>query len=176
MTKEKKDEHNFQPEYAQFIKDLAKIAKESQLNEIEFKQDNTHIKIVRNKETLNPVYSNYPLHEISKPAQEVHFPQELAKVNPILATKAAEEVTDYSKYPGALLSPMLGMVYTSSSPEADDFVKVGDTVKKGETVLLIEAMKVFNQVKAHMGGKIKEIKVKNKSPVEYGQLLLIIEE
>ncbi len=71
-------------------------------------------------------------------------------------------------------SPMVGTFYRAPSPGAKPFVEVGDTVKKGQTVCIIEAMKLLNEVEAETDGVVKEICVENGQPVEYGQNLLII--
>jgi len=76
--------------------------------------------------------------------------------------------------PGLLKSPMVGIVYVSPEPSAPAFVKSGDTVAVGDTVLLIEAMKVFNPIKAHRAGRIERIFVASGTPVEYGEPLLLI--
>ena len=73
-----------------------------------------------------------------------------------------------------LTSPMVGTFYRAPSPGAKPFVEVGDTVKKGQTVCIIEAMKLLNEVEAETDGVVKEICVENGQPVEYGQNLLII--
>lgn len=72
-------------------------------------------------------------------------------------------------------SPMVGTFYTSESPESLPFVKVGDLINKGDTLCIIEAMKVMNEVKSDRQGKITKILVENASPVEYGQLLFVVE-
>ena len=69
---------------------------------------------------------------------------------------------------------MVGTVYLRSNPDADAFVKVGDTVKQGDTILLVEAMKTFNPITAEKGGKIAEILVEDGQPVEYGEPLFIL--
>lgn len=78
-------------------------------------------------------------------------------------------------HPGAINSPMVGTVYTRSDPESPPFVKIGDVVSEGQTVLLIEAMKTFNEIKAPMAGKVILILVENSTPVEFGEVLLILE-
>ena len=75
----------------------------------------------------------------------------------------------------AITSPMVGTFYRSPSPDSDAFVKVGDHVKKGDTLCIIEAMKIMNEVEAEMSGVILDIKADNAQPVEYGQTLFIIE-
>ncbi|MCL4169056.1 UNVERIFIED_CONTAM: hypothetical protein GTU68_015149, partial [Idotea baltica] len=82
---------------------------------------------------------------------------------------------DAADHPGTLFSPMVGTIYTSSDPTADPFIKVGDTVSAGQTVLIVEAMKVMNQIHASKGGKVTAILVENEQPVEYGEALVIIE-
>jgi acetyl-CoA carboxylase biotin carboxyl carrier protein len=83
----------------------------------------------------------------------------------------AEAMADH---PGLLKSPMVGVVYVSPEPTAPPFVKLGDAVEIGDTVLLIEAMKVFNPIKAHCAGRIERIFASSGTPVEYGEPLLLI--
>lgn len=87
----------------------------------------------------------------------------------------ANEDVDYSNSPNAVKSPMVGVVYLSSNPDAPNYVKEGDNVSVGDTVCLIEAMKTFNPVKAHKTGKVSKILVETGDPVEYGEPLVIIE-
>ncbi|MEX2450738.1 MAG: acetyl-CoA carboxylase biotin carboxyl carrier protein subunit [Rhodospirillales bacterium] len=78
-------------------------------------------------------------------------------------------------HPGLVKSPMVGLAYLTEKPGEPPLVKVGDPVKEGQTLLLIEAMKVFNPIKAPKAGTIGQIFVKNEAPVEFGEPLLIIE-
>ena len=75
----------------------------------------------------------------------------------------------------SILSPMPGTFYSASSPESDPFVKVGDTVSKGDTLCIIEAMKIMNEIESEKSGVIKEVIVENGNPVEFNQPLFIIE-
>ncbi len=75
----------------------------------------------------------------------------------------------------AVKSPMVGTFYRSPSPEVDPFIKVGDHVRKGDTLCIIEAMKIMNEVEAEMSGVILDIQIENAQPVEYGQTLFLIE-
>lgn len=77
-------------------------------------------------------------------------------------------------HPGLLSSPMVGVAYTSPEPSAPPFVRLGDTVAEGATVLLIEAMKVFNPITAHRAGRIERIFISSGAPVEYGEPLMLI--
>ena len=82
---------------------------------------------------------------------------------------------DAARHPGAVTSPMVGTVYVAPQPEAAAFVKVGDTVAEGQTLLLIEAMKTMNPIRAPRAGKVSQIFITNAAPVEYGEVLLILE-
>jgi acetyl-CoA carboxylase biotin carboxyl carrier protein len=90
------------------------------------------------------------------------------------SAKPAEAAPDAS-HPGAVVSPMVGTVYLAPEPGAPPFVKVGDTVKPGQTLVIIEAMKVMNPVTASRGGRVARVLVENGAPVEYGAVLMIIE-
>ena len=90
------------------------------------------------------------------------------------AVEAPAEVAP-ADHPGTVFSPMVGTIYTSSDPTAENFVKVGDNVTAGQTILIVEAMKVMNQIHAAKGGTVKAILVENEQPVEYGEPLVIIE-
>lgn len=82
---------------------------------------------------------------------------------------------DYAVNPGTVKSPIVGVVYLAPDPTKPDYVGVGDSVKEGDIVCLIEAMKTFNPVKAHRSGTVSKILVESGDPVEYGESLLIIE-
>jgi acetyl-CoA carboxylase biotin carboxyl carrier protein len=88
--------------------------------------------------------------------------------------QARGEAEAFADHPGLLTSPMVGVVYTSPEPAAPPFVRIGDHVAAGDTVLLIEAMKVFNPIKAHRAGSIERLFVSSGMPVEYGEPLLLI--
>jgi acetyl-CoA carboxylase biotin carboxyl carrier protein len=95
-----------------------------------------------------------------------------AAVNAAAHPAAAEDI---SRHPGAVTSPMVGTVYVAAEPNAPAFVKVGDHVTQGQTLLLIEAMKTMNPIRATRAGKVSQIFVANAAPVEYGEVLLIID-
>ena len=78
------------------------------------------------------------------------------------------------KHDNAITSPMVGTVYLSPEPKAKSFIKQGQTVKKGDTLLIIEAMKTYNPIKAKKSGKVEKILVNDSEPVEYGQPLIVI--
>jgi acetyl-CoA carboxylase biotin carboxyl carrier protein len=110
----------------------------------------------------------------------VNIPVAAAAPAALAAPAAAEAApppphTDPAKHPGAVKSPMVGVAYLSSEPGAPPYVSVGQTVEAGATLLLIEAMKTFNQIKAPRAGTVKTILVAAGAPVEYDEPLLIIE-
>jgi len=93
-----------------------------------------------------------------------------------VAAPIADIVAPTAEISGTLVtSPMVGSFYSSSSPGADAFVKVGDSVSIGDTLCIIEAMKIMNPIEAEVEGTIKQILVQNSDPVEFGQTLFIIE-
>jgi len=96
---------------------------------------------------------------------------------PIAAAAPVAETTadDTSQSGIAVKSPMVGTFYRSPSPDVDPFVKIGDHVQKGDTLCIIEAMKIMNEVEAEVSGVIADIQIENAQPVEYGQTLFLIE-
>ena len=99
-----------------------------------------------------------------------------APVAPVaaVATPAADSA-DAASHPGAVTSPMVGTVYLAPEPDAPSFIEVGGTVKKGQTLLIVEAMKVMNPITAPADGTVKQIFVQNAQPVEFGEVLVVIE-
>jgi acetyl-CoA carboxylase biotin carboxyl carrier protein len=93
----------------------------------------------------------------------------------VAALAGAASVPVAAEHPGAVKSPMVGTVYLAPQPGAPPFVKTGDKVAEGDVLLIIEAMKVMNQIRAPRAGRIVEIVVSDGSPVEFGQALVILE-
>jgi acetyl-CoA carboxylase biotin carboxyl carrier protein len=94
---------------------------------------------------------------------------------PAASAPAAAPGGDAATHPGAVTSPMVGTIYLAQAPEDPPFVKAGDSVREGQTLLLIEAMKTFNEVKAPRAGTLQSIAVASGQPVEFGEVLAIIE-
>jgi acetyl-CoA carboxylase biotin carboxyl carrier protein len=145
------------------IRQLAAILREADLGEIEIEQDDLRIKVVR-PETKTVHLASAPAH-----------PPPAAGAAPAAAAAATPTASAAGDHPGAVKSPMVGTVYLAPEEGAAVFVKVGDTVATGQTLLLIEAMKTFNPVAAPRGGRITQILCKNTQPVEFGEPLVIIE-
>ncbi len=142
------------------IRALAAVLHETGLTEIEIAEKDTRIRVVRSPGPVAPVQIAVPGSAASAAA-------------PATTPPALEE--DLAAHPGAVLSPMVGVAYLSPEPGAAPFVTPGQTVAAGQTVLLIEAMKTFNQIRAPKAGIVSRILVNNGSPVEFGEALMILE-
>jgi acetyl-CoA carboxylase biotin carboxyl carrier protein len=148
-------QHDFTIDGA-LVRTLAGLLDETGLSEIEYAVGDKRIRVAR---TAAPVTAVMP----AAPAVAA-----LAGAVPAPAAVAAE-------HPGAVKSPMVGTVYLAPQPGAPSFVKVGDKVAEGDVLLIIEAMKVMNQIRAPRAGRVAEIVVGDGSPVEFGQVLVILE-
>ncbi|MAK19647.1 MAG: acetyl-CoA carboxylase, biotin carboxyl carrier protein [Candidatus Pelagibacter sp.] len=145
------------------IKKLIEMLQESDLNEIEVKEGEESVRINRKKD--NVVHTS--IAPTTLPTDVVHN-----KAQPSIGTGADED----SSYLTKISSPMVGTFYRKPSPDAEPFIEVGQIVKKGDTVCIIEAMKMMNQVKSQVDGKIISINVGDGEPVEFDQELISIEE
>ena len=145
------------------VRELAKILNDTGLTEIEMEKGSLKIRVAKG--------GGQVVQAMAAPAPVAAAP---APSQPVAASAAKTEKKDASAHPGAAKSPMVGTVYTRPSPDADAFVKVGDKVKEGDTIVLIEAMKTFNPITATKSGKIEEILVEDAQPVEFGEVLFII--
>jgi acetyl-CoA carboxylase biotin carboxyl carrier protein len=141
------------------VRQLAELLNETGLTEIEVEDDDRKIRVARTVQAASVA--------VAAPA-----PAAAPAAAPVAAPVAPTPPADH---PGALKSPMVGTVYLAASPEAAPFVSVGDSVKEGDTVVIIEAMKVMNPITATKGGKVTQVLVANGQPVEYDQPLVVIE-
>lgn len=138
------------------IRDLATLLNETDLSEIEVQDGERKIRVVRN-------------------ITAVSLPVSMPQATPAIAVPVVEASVPDKDHPGAVTSPMVGTLYTAADPDSGDFIKVGDKVSAGQTLMIIEAMKVMNQIPAPKGGTVTKILVENAQPVEFGELLVIIE-
>ena len=138
------------------IRKLAELIKENDLSEIEIKEDKKTIRVARSLPHGAPS-ANHTIPPLEN--------QKITK-DEIATTKSANK---------SVLSPMVGIVYLSPEPGAPNFIKPNDLVKEGDTLLLIEAMKTFNPLRAPRSGKIAEILVSDRTPVEFGEELIVID-
>lgn len=146
------------------LKTLIDLVSESGVAELEITEGEDRVRIV-NRNGAAPVQVHQPV----TIAQPMPVPVPAPEVAPAPTPTAPQQTGT------PLTSPMVGTFYRAPSPGADPFVKVGDTVKKGQVVCIIEAMKLLNEVEADMDGTVKEVCVENGQPVEFGQSLFIIE-
>lgn len=149
------------------IRDLANILKDTDLTEIEVEQDDLRIRVSRMgpAQTIQ-AYAPQMMHGMAPVAQ----PMAAATASQVSAADAAPVVNGFT-----LTSPMVGTCYHAPAPGSPAFVEVGQTVKEGQTVLIIEAMKTMNQIPAPRSGKVTKIMVSDSAPVEFGEPLMIIE-
>ncbi|MCL4146167.1 UNVERIFIED_CONTAM: hypothetical protein GTU68_067070 [Idotea baltica] len=145
-----------------FIQALAELLRENDLTELQVKRD------YGENDSLNVRVSR-------KQPMTQAAPQMVATPAAPAAAPAAEASADPANLPGAVTSPMVGTVYLSPEPDTASFVKVGDTVSEGDTLLIIEAMKTMNHIPAPKSGTVKRIVVSDGAPVEFGAPLMIVE-
>ncbi|MDM9629463.1 acetyl-CoA carboxylase biotin carboxyl carrier protein [Rhizobium sp. S152] len=144
------------------IRDLANILNDTDLTEIEVEQDDLRIRVSRAGNTQYIQAPAYAAAPVAAPAA--------------IAAPAAAAPAAAARNPANTVSaPMVGTAYMAPAPGARAFIEVGATVKEGQTLLIIEAMKTMNQIPAPKSGKVVEILVEDGSPVEYGQALVVVE-
>lgn len=146
------------------IKELAELLTETDLSEIEIESGDLRIRVAR---------------ELNATAV-VAAPAAAPAPAPAASAAAAAEPAEAPQpagadHPGAVTSPMVGTAYLSPEPGASAFVKVGDSVSEGQTLLIVEAMKTMNPIAAPKSGKVAQIIINNEQPVEFGEVLMIIE-
>lgn len=144
---------------ADMIRRLAGLIDETGLTEIEYDDGRRRIRVARAPATGAPTVVA-PLQAPPAPAAEAAAP---AGAKP------------EASHPGAVTAPMVGTAYLAPSSDAPPFVRIGDSVRRGDTLLIIEAMKVMNQIPAPRDGIVRQILVANGAPVEYGEALMILE-
>ncbi len=146
----------------EFIRKLAKLLEETNLGEIEMAEGDRKIRVAR------PAVA-------AAPAPMQAAPVAVVPAAVVSAAAAAAAGGDPSKHPGIVKSPMVGTAYLSPEPGKPVFVHVGDKVTAGQTLLIIEAMKTFNPIKAPKAGTVTQILIDNAHPVEFGEPLMVVE-
>ena len=144
-----------------FVRRLARLLDETGLTEIELADGQKRIRVTR----------------AVAPTAVLAAAPAMAAGAPLAAAPAPGSATAVPspKHPGSLTSPMVGTAYAGPDPSSAPFVRVGDVVKQGQNVLIIEAMKVMNPIKAHKGGVVSQVLVSDAQPVEFGEVLMVIE-
>ena len=140
------------------IKTLIEMLEESNLNEIEVSQGDESVRISKGKDPLDYIENNQINTSISS--------QEKVSINE----------DDTGKFVGnQVKAPLVGTFYRKPSPDSDPFVKVGDIVKKGQVLCIIEAMKMMNEIKSEFDGEVSSIEIEDGQPVEFGQTIIVIQ-
>jgi len=147
------------------LKKLIDLVEESGISELELTEGEESVRISRQGQVVVQP-QQYTIPQQPTPAVQNQAPT---------ATASADTENIVKDAGHAQTSPMVGTFYRSSSPEADPYVEVGSSVKKGDTLCIIEAMKLLNEIEADRDGIIKKIMVENAQPVEFGEPLFIIE-
>jgi acetyl-CoA carboxylase biotin carboxyl carrier protein len=152
------------------IRALAQILRDTDLTEIELVEKDSRIRVARKPPA--PPQAAAPM---AWPAGMLPPAAPAPAAPAAVASVAAETEVPDAKHPGLVASPMVGVAYLSPEPGQAPFVTVGAKVAQGQTLLLIEAMKTFNQIRAPRAGTVTRILVESGTPVEYGEPLLIVE-
>ena len=143
------------------IKELAELLSETGLTEIEVETGDMRIKVARQGTAVSAVVPQVA----AAPAAAEAAPE----------PKEAAPAPAPADHPGGVKSPMVGTAYLAPEPGSANFVKVGDTVSEGQTILIVEAMKTMNPIGAPKSGKVTQILISNEQPVEFNEVLMIIE-
>ncbi len=155
----------------ELIRSLANILNDTNLTEIEIEQGELRIKVLRKAPAIHQV--------MAAPMQAAPTPVPQASMQSFLSPAALpatlQPITPASDSKNAVPSPMVGTAYLSAAPGAKPFIEVGDTVREGQTLLIIEAMKTMNQIPSPRAGKVTAILFEDAQPVEYGEPLVVIE-
>ena len=155
------------------LKDLEKIIKlveSANINQFKLEEDGTTIEIIKEDRSI-PIH-----HQVMVPSAPVVASVPAAAPVATVATPVASSSREAAENEVAILSPMVGAYYAAASPDSPDFVKVGDHVKKGDTVCILEAMKLFNEIESEFSGTVVRILAKNEDAVEFGQPLMILKK
>ena len=144
------------------IQDIINFIKKSDLDDVSIETENYKIRVKKNN-------GNYTTTELPKEVK-VSAPQTQQEV------KKVEEKKESTSYNNLIIkSPMIGTFYRSPNPESDPFVSEGDTIKVGQTICIVEAMKLFNDIESEVSGKVVKILVDDNSPIEFDQPLFEVE-
>jgi acetyl-CoA carboxylase biotin carboxyl carrier protein len=153
---DKKSNSQFEKELA-LVRAMAKVLEETGLSEIEIEREDVSVRVACGTKTVVATAAPTPAAQPSDPAS-------------IAQGSAASAVSD----PGAVKSPMVGTAYLAPTPGSEPFIKIGDQVSEGQTLLIVEAMKTMNEIKAPKSGTIRQILARDAEPVEFDEPLVII--
>ncbi len=153
------------------VKKLIELLDESGISEIEITEGEESVRITRNAPSVAAPAPAYVTPSFAAPAPEAAPAAPAATAAAPAAAAAADDSDGY-----AVTAPMVGTFYAAASPGSPPFVQVGDHVNEGDTLCIVEAMKMMNQIEAEVSGTVKSIRVQSGDPVEYGQILFVIDQ
>jgi acetyl-CoA carboxylase biotin carboxyl carrier protein len=158
------------------IKNLLDLIAESEVNEVSIEEGDFKIKVKKKPDVEQQSAPQMPV-QYQMPAQQ-QAPQQQPAQQPAQSTQSGDDTSseqeDSQPSGDVLKSPIVGTFYRAPSPDDDPFVSVGDQVEKGQTLCIVEAMKIMNEIESDYSGEVKKILVENEEPVEYDQPLFII--
>jgi len=152
------------------IQDLIRFVSKSGVNEVSIEQEDFKITIKTNQPQTAVVTTTLPVTTVETPTMSATVPS-VTVTTPVVSTPPAEDTSKYI----TIKSPMIGTFYRSSAPDKPLFANVGDEIKTGKVLCIIEAMKLFNEIESEVSGRIVKILVENASPVEYDQPLFLVD-
>jgi acetyl-CoA carboxylase biotin carboxyl carrier protein len=158
------------------IRQLIRLVENAAISEIEIEEEGRKVRISKNSKHFNEVVVTNPVYHqqnpiVSPPSLPSHDAQETST-----AAKAMELTEPATNEYHEIRSPMVGTFYRSPAPDAEPYIEVGQTIAVGQTLCIIEAMKLMNEIESDFAGKIAKIAVENAQPVEYNQILFLIEK
>lgn len=160
----------------QEIQELIKLISETGVDEFSYEQKDLKISIVNNKEAKVIEGSNAQPQFYPMPMQQQQYaPAPQAAPAPVATSAPAADAAPKSSNHIAVKSPIVGTFYRSASPEKPAYKKVGDKVEKGDIVCIVEAMKLFNEIESEVSGTIVKVLIEDAQPVEYDQVLFLVE-
>lgn len=154
-----------------FIEKLAESMNENKIESVKYEDNNFEVSLTKKKKERNVIVNNALAQPMTTAPSNIPQEAQPQETSPAPIQEAASEEISGTQ----ITSPMVGTFYASPSPTASSFVKEGDSVTEGQTLCIVEAMKLMNEVKSTVAGKVKKILVKDKDSIKKGQTLMIIE-
>ncbi len=165
------------------LRELMELMRENDVHELEYQMGEFHIRLSRGKDTHGETIPNWVMTLLQSRIQNQHTTIPAAEQTPSPVPTQSEEAPIQEPSPEKeetdehlhiIRSPIVGTFYRAPSPDAPPYVEVGDSVKKGQTLCIVEAMKIMNEIQSDVDGEVVKIYVANAAPVEYGQELFAI--
>ena len=153
-----------------FIRELAENMNENKIDAVKYEDGNFEVQLIKKEKERRPVFYNSGITPGTVPVQDTVSEKPVEVSANSVSTNKDEEISGTK-----VESPMVGTFYIAPSPTSDPFIKEGDNVTEGQTLCIVEAMKLMNEVKSPVSGKIKKILIKDGEAIKKGQVLVIIE-